>query len=315
MRGWRISATIRSSSSRSTTCGLLRTASRHISRRSSRTRCRDELAQLEARRSRGRDAVDEAKCARSARNWRRPGADLEKWTRGNFAKLPPRAAEHSIARRSRPTRAIRITANWPKSRYQDGGAERRMQVPKGDVFHQFREDVRTGKLPTVSWIVAPENFSDHPGAPWYGAWYVSRGARHPHAESRGLEEDDLHPLLRRERRLLRSCAAVRRAASGPARNGQGLGRDRHFGRARRASSRRSAHGRVGPDEPRRADRPGLPRAAGHRVAVEPRRLRLLAGVRPHVDPAVPGEIPHATRPAGRFARRTSARGGGPSAAI
>jgi phospholipase C len=33
--------------------------------------------------------------------------------------------------------------------------------------------VRTGQLPTVSWIVAPENFSDHPSAPWYGAWYVS----------------------------------------------------------------------------------------------------------------------------------------------
>lgn len=48
-----------------------------------------------------------------------------------------------------------------------------MQVPKGDVLHQFREDVRTGKLPTVSWLVAPENFSDHPGAPWYGAWYLS----------------------------------------------------------------------------------------------------------------------------------------------
>jgi phospholipase C len=25
----------------------------------------------------------------------------------------------------------------------------------------------------VSWIVAPANFSDHPGSPWYGAWYLS----------------------------------------------------------------------------------------------------------------------------------------------
>ena len=46
-------------------------------------------------------------------------------------------------------------------------------VPKGDVFHQFREDVRAGKLPTVSWLASPENFSDHPISPWYGAWYVS----------------------------------------------------------------------------------------------------------------------------------------------
>ena len=48
-----------------------------------------------------------------------------------------------------------------------------MKAPKGDVLHQFREDVRSGRLPTVSWLSAPENFSDHPSAPWYGAWYVS----------------------------------------------------------------------------------------------------------------------------------------------
>lgn len=57
--------------------------------------------------------------------------------------------------------------------YQDGDTERNMQIPKGDVLHQFREDVKRGQLPTVSWLVAPERFSDHPGAPWYGAWYVS----------------------------------------------------------------------------------------------------------------------------------------------
>ena len=58
-------------------------------------------------------------------------------------------------------------------RYNDNGTERVMKAPKGDVLHQFREDVRSGKLPTVSWLSAPENFSDHPSAPWYGAWYVS----------------------------------------------------------------------------------------------------------------------------------------------
>lgn len=58
-------------------------------------------------------------------------------------------------------------------RYQDGGTEREVQVPKGDTLHRFRKDVETGNLPAVSWIVAPENFSDHPGAAWYGAWYVS----------------------------------------------------------------------------------------------------------------------------------------------
>jgi phospholipase C len=47
-----------------------------------------------------------------------------------------------------------------------------MMVPKGDLFHQFREDFRAGKLPTVSWLVAPAAFSDHPSSAWYGAWYV-----------------------------------------------------------------------------------------------------------------------------------------------
>lgn len=57
--------------------------------------------------------------------------------------------------------------------YSDDGTERTMQVPKGDVLHHFRKDVDSGNLPTVSWIISPENFSDHPSAPWYGAWYLS----------------------------------------------------------------------------------------------------------------------------------------------
>ncbi|GEP96921.1 hypothetical protein CCY01nite_31810 [Chitinophaga cymbidii] len=57
--------------------------------------------------------------------------------------------------------------------YKDGDTERTVQLPKGDILHQFRQDVQNGQLPTVSWVVAPENFSDHPGAPWYGAWYLS----------------------------------------------------------------------------------------------------------------------------------------------
>ncbi len=57
--------------------------------------------------------------------------------------------------------------------YDDNGTTRTMQIPKGDVLYQLRQDVKTGRLPTVSWIVAPSNFSDHPGSPWYGAWYLS----------------------------------------------------------------------------------------------------------------------------------------------
>jgi len=57
--------------------------------------------------------------------------------------------------------------------YDDNGTKRTAMIPKGDVLHQFREDVNAGKLPTVSWLVAPSNFSDHAGTPWYGAWYLS----------------------------------------------------------------------------------------------------------------------------------------------
>lgn len=57
--------------------------------------------------------------------------------------------------------------------YKDGDKERQMQAPKGDVLHQFRQDVQNGKLPTISWLVPPSNYSDHPGAPWYGAWFLA----------------------------------------------------------------------------------------------------------------------------------------------
>ena len=57
--------------------------------------------------------------------------------------------------------------------YDDQGNQRTLRVPKGDILHQFRQDVDQGKLPTVSWLAAPQKFSDHPSAPWYGAWYVS----------------------------------------------------------------------------------------------------------------------------------------------
>lgn len=63
--------------------------------------------------------------------------------------------------------------NLSKLSYDDNGAKRELQVPAGDLFYQFRKDVNEGKLPTVSWLAAPQNFSDHPSAPWYGAWYVS----------------------------------------------------------------------------------------------------------------------------------------------
>jgi phospholipase C len=57
--------------------------------------------------------------------------------------------------------------------YTDKGVERELNIPKGDILHQFRQDVNEGKLPTVSWLMTPANFSDHPGVPWFGSWFVS----------------------------------------------------------------------------------------------------------------------------------------------
>ncbi len=94
------------------------------------------------------------------------------YTEENWARLNIRA-------RSLHSRAFTVNErdrNYRKligMTYHDGAKKRHMHMPKGDVLYQFREDVRTEKLPSVSWIVAPENFSDHPGAPWYGAWYLS----------------------------------------------------------------------------------------------------------------------------------------------
>ena len=98
--------------------------------------------------------------------------DLDIWSEANFSKLPPFEQNLHL-------KAFMTNASHPDYReltsltYHDGDKEHQMPVPKGDLLHQFREDVTSGKLPTVSWIVPPERFSDHPCSPWYGAWYLS----------------------------------------------------------------------------------------------------------------------------------------------
>ena len=99
-------------------------------------------------------------------------AERHLWSDANFEKL-------SQADKNLHTKAFSTNSNDPHYRdlttlrYKDGKTEREMKVPKGDVLYQFRKDVNNGELPAVSWVVGPANFSDHPGAPWYGAWYVS----------------------------------------------------------------------------------------------------------------------------------------------
>lgn len=98
--------------------------------------------------------------------------DQKNYTSENFEKLSQR--EKSVHQKAFTTNHRDPNYHQlTELRYPDGKVLRGLKVPKGDVFHQFREDVKNGRLPTVSWLVAPENLSDHPGAAWYGAWYVS----------------------------------------------------------------------------------------------------------------------------------------------
>lgn len=99
-------------------------------------------------------------------------SDRTIYTEENFNKL-------SAAQRAIHAKAFMTNRNDPEYhkltsiRYNDNGVSREVNVPSGDTLYQFRNDVKNNKLPTVSWLVAPENFSDHPTAPWYGAWYLS----------------------------------------------------------------------------------------------------------------------------------------------
>lgn len=98
--------------------------------------------------------------------------EMGKWSADSYAKL-------SDKQKALFHRAFVINKNDPRFRklsqleYDDNGKKRTLPVPSGDLFYQFRSDVENGKLPTVSWLASPQNFSDHPSAPWYGAWYVS----------------------------------------------------------------------------------------------------------------------------------------------
>lgn len=98
--------------------------------------------------------------------------ELKQWTKANYEQL-------SLKDKSLNNRAFTKNSGDKNYRqlttlnYLDGTTKREAVVPKGDLLHQLREDVKRDKLPTVSWIVPPGRFSDHPSAPWYGAWYVS----------------------------------------------------------------------------------------------------------------------------------------------
>lgn len=47
-------------------------------------------------------------------------------------------------------------------------------MPDGGFLGSFKTDIAQGKLPQVSWLVAPATYSEHPGpsSPVQGAWYI-----------------------------------------------------------------------------------------------------------------------------------------------
>ena len=95
-----------------------------------------------------------------------------KWSPENFEKLSAfhKNIHQKAFANNRRDPYYRQLENFA---YDDNGVKRKLKIPKGDILFQFREDVRQGALPAVSWVIAPKNFSDHPSAPWYGAWYIS----------------------------------------------------------------------------------------------------------------------------------------------
>src|SRR5882724_6696535 len=106
--------------------------------------------------------------------------ELLRYVTSERARWTPEAlARRSALARSLHDKAFTTNEDDPSYRqlctlrYRDGGVEREMVIPKADPLHRFRKDVDNGTLPAVSWLVASERFSDHPGSPWYGAWYVA----------------------------------------------------------------------------------------------------------------------------------------------
>lgn len=101
--------------------------------------------------------------------------ELAKWTPEVEQRMSPRdRALHNKAYTTNSGDPNYRQLTTLKYRDEATGEEREMFMPKGDVLHQFRQDVNSGQLPKVSWLIPPENFSDHPGAPWYGAWYLAQ---------------------------------------------------------------------------------------------------------------------------------------------
>lgn len=99
-------------------------------------------------------------------------SDLKEYTAEKFNELSDH--EKELSRRAFVTNAKNPHyRDMEQLTYMHQGEERTLSLPKEDLLMEFRRDVENGTLPTFSWLSAPANFSDHPGLPWFGPWYVS----------------------------------------------------------------------------------------------------------------------------------------------
>ena len=153
-----------------------------------------------------------------------------------------------------------------------------------------------GTLPQVSWVVNNQFFSEHPvTAPSNGAYFL-----HGVLEALNADPDVFNSTLVIINYDENDGQFDHVAAAGA----------RRRARATSSSSGTLAQYGVTAAAP---GRPRLPGAADPHLAVDPRRLGDLGGLRPHLGDPVPGEVDHRDRQAGRSAR-TSASGGARSAA-
>ncbi len=131
------------------------------------------VAELEKRLKEKPDPKIAKQLAETSASLARAKRDLPLHDEAAYQKLPARERElheRGLAT-NRTVPEYREVLKTP-AKSPDGKAYN-VTVPKTDILANFRADVQNGKLPTVSWLVAPQSFSDHPSTAWFGAWYVS----------------------------------------------------------------------------------------------------------------------------------------------
>jgi phospholipase C len=129
-----------------------------------------EISHLEAKLPKTPD--DEKKLLEKRQNLEKANEAIKTWNKQGFDALS--SFQKNIHQKAFVTNVADPNYHEVETiAYDDEGVKREMVVPKGDVLYQFRKDVEKGELPMVSWLVAPCRFSDHPGSPWHGAWYIS----------------------------------------------------------------------------------------------------------------------------------------------